>query len=159
MFFTFLASPIVSLVISIFFGIVSILFFLKTHKKIFNQGKFLQTLSSDKIKIINDTLGSIKEIKIFKFNKFLEKNFFKTSNEYEKFAFRNYLIKMLPRVILEIGAVIGVVILIILYIKFNQNITTLLPFLSLVVISIIRIVRFEFNSECYSYTKNNNAFL
>ena len=139
-FLLFLASPIVSLVISIFFGIVSILFFLKTHKKIFNQGKFLQTLSSDKIKIINDTLGSIKEIKIFKFNKFLEKNFFKTSNEYEKFAFRNYLIKMLPRVILEIGAVIGVVILIILYIKFNQNITTLLPFLSLVVISIIRIV-------------------
>ena len=47
---------------------------------------------------------------------------------------------MLPRVILEIGAVTGIVILIISYIKLGQDITTLLPFLSLVVVSIIRIV-------------------
>ena len=47
---------------------------------------------------------------------------------------------MLPRVVLEVGAVAGVVTLIISYIYLNQDLTTLLPFLSLVVISIIRIV-------------------
>ena len=111
-----------------FFGIVSILFFFNTHKKIFKQGQLLQTLSSDKIKIINDTIGSIKEIKIFKLKKFLEKIFFQNSQQFEKYAFRNYVIKMLPRVILEIVAVLGVVILIISYIKFDQDISTLLPF-------------------------------
>ena len=139
-FLLFLASPFVSLVIFVFFGIVSILFFFNTHKKIFKQGQLLQTLSSDKIKIINDTIGSIKEIKIFKLKKFLEKIFFQNSQQFEKYAFRNYVIKMLPRVILEIVAVLGVVILIISYIKFDQDISTLLPFLSLVVVSIIRIV-------------------
>ena len=139
-FLLFLASPIVSLAIFVFFGIVSILFFFNTHKKIFKQGKLLQTLSSDKIRIINDTIGSIKEIKIFKLKKFLERIFFQNSQQFEKYAFRNYVIKMLPRVILEIVAVLGVVILIISYIKFDQDIATLLPFLSLVVVSIIRIV-------------------
>jgi len=47
---------------------------------------------------------------------------------------------MLPRVILEMGAVTGVIILIIFYIKLDQDISALLPFLSLVVVSIIRIV-------------------
>jgi len=139
-FLLFLASPIVSLGIFVFFGIISILFFLNTHKKIFKQGQFLQTLSSDKIKIINNTIGSIKEIKIFKLKKFLEKIFFQNSQQFEKYAFRNYVIKMLPRVILEIVAVLGVIALIIFYIKFDQDIATLLPFLSLVVVSIIRVV-------------------
>ncbi len=136
----FLASPIVSLVVFVFFGIVSLLFFFNTHKKIFQQGQLLQTLSSDKIKIINDTIGSVKEIKIFKLNKFLEKIFFQNLQLFEKYAFRNYFIKMLPRVILEMGAVTGVIILIIFYIKLDQDISALLPFLSLVVVSIIRIV-------------------
>ena len=136
----FLASPIVSLVVFAFFGIVSLLFFFNTHKKIFQQGQLLQTLSSDKIKIINDTIGSIKEIKIFKLNKFLEKIFFQNSQKFEKYAFRNYFIKMLPRVILEIGAVTGIIILIISYVKLGKDITTLFPFLSLVVVSIIRVV-------------------
>lgn len=139
-FLLFLASPIVSLGTFVFFGIISILFFLNTHKKIFKQGQFLQTLSSDKIKIINNTIGSIKEIKIFKLKKFLEKIFFQNSQQFEKYAFRNYVIKMLPRVILEIVAVLGVITLIIFYIKFDQDIATLLPFLSLVVVSIIRVV-------------------
>lgn len=139
-FLLFLASPIVSLGTFVFFGIISILFFLNTHKKIFKQGQFLQTLSSDKIKIINNTIGSIKEIKIFKLKKFLEKIFFQNSQQFEKYAFRNYVIKMLPRVILEIVAVLGVIVLIIFYIKFDQDIATLLPFLSLVVVSIIRVV-------------------
>ena len=117
----FLASPIVSLVVFVFFGTVSILFFFNTHKKIFQQGQLLQTLSSDKIKIINDTIGSIKEIKIFKLNKFLEKIFFQNSQQHEKYAFRNYFIKMLPRVILEIGAVAGIIILIISYINISKN--------------------------------------
>lgn len=136
----FLASPIVSLVVFAFFGIVSLLFFFNTHKKIFQQGQLLQTLSSDKIKIINDTIGFIKEIKIFKLNKFLEKIFFQNSQKFEKYAFRNYFIKMLPRVILEIGAVTGIIILIISYVKLGKDITTLFPFLSLVVVSIIRVV-------------------
>ena len=67
---------------------------------------------------------------------------------------------MLPRVILEIVAVLGVVILIISYIKFDQDISTLLPFLSLVVVSIIRIVPWiKFDTKCNSDIKNNNAVL
>ena len=139
-FLLFLASPLISLIILVVFGSVSVLFFFNSHKKIFEQGKFLQILSSDKIRIINDTIGSIKEIKIFKLNKYLEKIFFENTKSYEKYAFKNYFIKMLPRVILEVSAVLGIVILMISYIYINKDLTTLLPFLSLIVVSVIRIV-------------------
>jgi len=139
-FLLFLASLIISLFIFAAFGMISLVFIFFTHKKIFRQGKFLQTLSSDKIRIINNTIGSIKEIKILKLEKFLYKIFFKYYKEFEKYAFRNYFIKLLPRVILEISAVIGIVSLIIFYIYLEEDLTALLPFLSLVVMSIIRIV-------------------
>lgn len=139
-FLLFLASPVISMFIFLAFGIISLIFFFTTHNKIFKQGKFLQTLSSDKIRIINNTIGSIKEIKIFKLEKFLHRIFFKNYKEFEKYAFRNYFIKLLPRVILEISAVIGIVSLIIFYIYLEEDLTALLPFLSLVVMSIIRIV-------------------
>ena len=136
----FLASPIVSIYIFVAFGMISLIFFFLTHNKIFKQGKFLQRLSSDKIRIINNTIGSIKEIKIFKLEKFFHRVFFKNYKEFEKYAFRNYFIRLLPRVILEIGAVVGIVSIIIFYIYLGEDLTTLLPFLSLVVMSIIRIV-------------------
>ena len=136
----FIASPIISLIMITFFGLIALIYFLKTHKKIFHQGLSLQFLASEKIKIINNTIGSIKEIKIFKLEKFLEKIFLNNSNKYEKFAFRNYFIKLVPRVILEIGAVTGIVSLVVVYVFLEKNLMTLLPLLSLVVVSVIRIV-------------------
>ena len=136
----FIASPIISLIMITFFGLISLIYFLKTHKKIFHQGLSLQFLASEKIKIINNTIGCIKEIKIFKLEKFLEKIFLNNSNKYEKFAFRNYFIKLVPRVILEIGAVTGIISLVVVYVFLEKNLMTLLPLLSLVVVSIIRIV-------------------
>ncbi len=136
----FYADPLISFVMLVFFGLVSFLFFLRTHKAIYHQGKSLQYLSSDKIKVINNTIGSIKEIKIFKLEKFLEKIYSNNAENYEKFAFKNYFIKFMPRVVLEIGAVSGIIFLIVFYVLLEKNLMSLLPFLSLVVVSIIRIV-------------------
>lgn len=136
----FIASPMISLTMLVFFGIISILFFLKTHKKIFSQGSSLQFLTSEKIKIINNTIGSIKEVKIFKLENYLKKIFFDNAKKYENFAFKNYLIKLMPRVILEIGAVTGIIIIVVSYVILEKNILGLLPLLSLIVVSMIRIV-------------------
>ena len=136
----FIASPFISLTMLIFFGVISLLFFLKTHKRIFAQGTSLQFLTSEKIKIINNTIGSIKEVKIFKLENYLKKIFFDNAKRYENFAFKNYLIKLMPRVILEIGAVSGIMIIVVFYVILEQNILGLLPLLSLIVISMIRIV-------------------
>ena len=136
----FIASPMISLTMLVFFGIISLLFFLKTHKKNFSQGSSLQFLTSEKIKIINNTIGSIKEVKIFKLENYLKKIFFDNAKKYENFAFKNYLIKLMPRVILEIGAVTGIIIIVVSYVILEKNILGLLPLLSLIVVSMIRIV-------------------
>ena len=115
-------------------------FFLKTHKKIFSQGLSLQFLTSDKIKIIYNTIGSIKEVKILKLENFLKKKFFENVKEFEKFAFKNYFVKLMPRVLLEISAVSSIIAIVIIYVILEKNILGLLPLLSLIVVSMIRIV-------------------
>ena len=136
----FIASPVISITMLIFFGIISLLFFLKTHKKIFSQGLSLQFLTSDKIKIIYNTIGSIKEVKILKLENFLKKKFFENVKEFEKFAFKNYFVKLMPRVLLEISAVSSIIAIVIIYVILEKNILGLLPLLSLIVVSMIRIV-------------------
>ena len=136
----FIASPVISITMLIFFGIISLLFFLKTHKKIFSQGLSLQFLTSDKIKIIYNTIGSIKEVKILKLENFLKKKFFENVKEFEKFSFKNYFVKLMPRVLLEISAVSSIIAIVIIYVILEKNILGLLPLLSLIVVSMIRIV-------------------
>ena len=69
-------------------------FFFKPYKKIFSQGLSLQFLTSDKIKIIYNTIGSIKEVKILKLENFLKKKFFENVKEFEKFAFKKLFCKI-----------------------------------------------------------------
>ena len=135
-----IAEPVISISLFIYFFICVYSFYFFTKKNLFLRGKKIQQLSSDVIKLINETLGSIKEIKIFNLEKKQSDFFLKNISLNEEYAFKNYFIKSLPRLYLEILSVLAIVLIIIFYIYSGKELINVLPFLSLIVISAIRLI-------------------
>ena len=135
-----IAEPVISISLFIYFFIFFYSFYFFTKKNLFLRKKKIQQLSSDVIKLINETLGSIKEIKIFNLEKKKSYFFLKNISLNEEYAFKNYFIKSLPRLYLEILSVLAIVLIIIFYIYSGKELINVLPFLSLIVISAIRLI-------------------
>ena len=114
-------------------------FYYFTQKNLFIRGKNSK-ITSDIIRLINETLGSIKEIKIFEQEKKQSKIFNSNISNSEEYAFKNYFVKSLPRIYLEILCVLAIVSLIIFYSLTGKDLINFLPFLSLIVVSAIRLM-------------------
>ena len=103
------------------------------------------------IQNILNSLGVIKEIKIYKIESFF-KNYFiqnlKIKLDNDKFKF--FVSKILKN-IYEISAVILVSIIIIIYFKYKQSYNDILPFLALLAVAIARIIP-SFNSIFTNYS-------
>jgi ABC-type multidrug transport system fused ATPase/permease subunit len=103
------------------------------------------------IQNILNSLGVIKEIKIYKIESFF-KNYFiqnlKIKLDNDKFKF--FVSKILKNVY-EISAVILVSIIILIYFKYKQNYNDILPFLALLAVAIARIIP-SFNSIFSNYS-------
>ena len=110
------------------------------HKRISSSEEKNSKITSDIIRLINETLGSIKEIKIFEQEKKQSKIFNSNISNSEEYAFKNYFVKSLPRIYLEILCVLAIVSLIIFYSLTGKDLINFLPFLSLIVVSAIRLM-------------------
>ena len=135
-----IAEPLISISLFIYFFICVYSFYFFTQKNLFIRGKKIQKITSDVIKLINETLGSIKEIKIFNLEKKQSGFFFKNTSSNEEHAFKNYFVKSLIRPYLEILCVLAIISIIIFYIYSGKDLLNVLPFLTLIVISAIRLI-------------------
>ena len=135
-----ISNTLVSLYLIMFFLFFSIVFYFTTAKKLQKRGKGLQLLTSDLLRVISETFGSIKEIKIFNLEKFQQTIFSSKVRRNEEFILKNYIVRSLPRILLETLSILAIVFIIIFYSFVNYNLTNLLPFLSLLTICVIRII-------------------
>ena len=124
---------------SVFFVVASLFYYLN-KKKIFIRGKEIQVLSSNLIKTIYETIGLFKELKIYDLKKFQFSNYLNRVKKTEKNIFLNYFITSLPRLFLELTAVILIVLIVLFQLHRDQNIINILPFLSLVVVVALRMI-------------------
>ena len=122
------------------FFIIASLFYYINKKKLFNRGKIIQKLSSELIRIIYETVGLFKELKIYNLKVFQYKYFLKKISETEKNVFFNYFTTSLPRLFLELAAVTLIISIILIQLNNNTNILDLLPYLSLVVVVSLRLI-------------------
>jgi ABC-type multidrug transport system fused ATPase/permease subunit len=134
------AEPLISVSLFLYFFLSVYIFYYFTQKNLFSRGKKIQKINSDIIRLINETLGSIKEIKIFKQEEKQSNSFISNISNSEEYAFKNYFVKSIPRIYLEILCVFAVVSLIIFFSLSEDNIIEFLPFLSLIVLSAIRLM-------------------
>lgn len=134
------ADPVISLIIFLLLGLFSFLFFFIIRKQIKIKGSQAQTHRSNQIKSISETYDFIKEIKVLNREKFALNIFKKElsgqmiNNEYYN------IVSKLPRLFLETLSIIGIVISCIIYVNLDKDITNLIPILSLLAVSVVRLM-------------------
>ena len=134
------SDPAISLIIFISLGFFSFLFFFFIKKNLKNKGIQAQIHRSNQIKYISETYDFIKEIKVLNQEKFSLNNFKKelngqiVNNEYFNF------VSKLPRIFLETLSIIGITISCVFYVNLGRDVTDLIPILSLLTISLVRLM-------------------
>lgn len=158
-------QPIITLVIG-FFVIVSIATIrIISHKKLGELGKTVTNKNKKKIKIINETFSSIREVKFLNLENKLTREFHKNNiNLYNAEAII-YLFANLPKNFLEvIASTIMILFLVTLY-QLNTNFNELIVLMSLIAIAAYKILpalhtilfnlsAFNGNIESYYQIKN-----
>lgn len=135
-----ISNAIVSLYLIIFFTFFSLIFYLTTSKKLQERGKRLQKLMSDQLRVVNETFGAIKEIKIFNIENYKKNEFLSKVKYNEKLIYKNYITRSMPRILLETLSIFAIISVILFYSYGDHDLMSLLPFLSLLTICIIRII-------------------
>ena len=136
----YILNPAVTLVLMSIVILLSLIFFLFFKKKIKNLSINRKLKEKDKQNILQQGLSALKEIIIFKAQDFFEKKYNKEALEvasiHQQFAF----ISRLPRLWFEIFSIILVSVLIFSKDFLNINDKELLGFISLVILSLIKLL-------------------
>ena len=127
------------LVFSVLFTFASIFYFL-TKKKLSLGGEKIQFFLGKVMKTITEGFGAIKEIKILNKEIFIESLFKINFEKLESYNAVNYIISSSPRLFLEITSIFIFIIIILIFIYTQKSLTLLLPVLSLLGISTIRLL-------------------
>jgi ATP-binding cassette subfamily C protein len=141
-FFIFLVfvDPLISFV-SLFFLGVPVLFFYNFYKKKLKlKGKDLQFLIGDEIKTVDQSLGAIKETKLFNKEHHFLSYFKKLIKNKESLQFFSYLVSTSPRLFLEVVALFSVAMIAATLIFLGKTSTAILPLISLFAVSMVRFI-------------------
>ena len=135
-----LVEPIGAVLIFLFFGILSSLFFQLSKNKLKTWGKKREGLDKSISKIIIESLGNIREVKIFNIpNFFKEKLRTKNFNKAELTYFQNTLVQS-PRFYLELVSVVGLSLFIISFVVQDKDIVELISVIGVFVAGSFRVI-------------------
>lgn len=140
-----IVDPISAISICFFLGIISIINIKKIKPYLKTKAVNNQQVRKNIIQTIFETFGSIKDIKIFNKEKNVKEYFDKNISVFEKNAFHFVIFSKLPRILLEVLSIIGIIIISFFYLTFLKNSGNLFPILSLLAISVMRFIP-AFNS-------------
>ena len=136
----FYVDPFISFSVFLFLIFFVGLFFFLTKKKLKIIGKMIQYFSGIEIKIVNQGLGAIKEVKILNKEKHVEEIFKQNFGEIEKNAFLSFFINSMPRLFLEVVSVMAVVVISTIFVFMDRSTISIIPLISLLAISAVRLV-------------------
>ena len=146
-----LVNPHVVIIISFLFVLVMYAYFKFLKPFLKKAGEENQNLLSKIIKLLNETFGSIKELRILKKEKQIEEIFLSSVYSYNKNFFYFNVIQKLPKILLEVIFLTLLMVLTIFFIKKDQNFITLMPEIILYAIISLRFIP-AFNSLSSSFT-------
>lgn len=136
----FFTNFFISLIAILSLGLPITLFYYFYRNKLKFKGKQLRLLIGKKFKMINQALGSFKELKLMTREKFFQKKFLKINFEIEKLSLFSYIITSTPRLFLEVTALLSIAIVsVILYLSENNS-GSIIPLISLLAVTAVRLV-------------------
>jgi ABC-type multidrug transport system fused ATPase/permease subunit len=138
--FLIFVEPIGAISIIFFFGLFSYIFNKLTNHRIKNWGYLRQEYDNKTIKLLSEGLGGIKQVKLSSIENFYLKEF----NEFDKkkatLNTRIQVLSAIPRLYLELLAVIGVSLLVIIMTLQSKSSTELIPVLGVFVAAAFRMI-------------------
>tara|TARA_B110000037_G_scaffold222360_1_gene296852 strand:- start:1198 stop:2940 length:1743 start_codon:yes stop_codon:yes gene_type:complete len=123
-----------------FFSTFTFIFFSFTQKQLYRRSKKLQSLSSHLLKIITETLGSIKQIILSNVGDSQLRDFKEYITENENLVIKNYFVQLLPRFFMEILVVSSLVSIVFVFVLLGKEMLEVIPYLTLISISAIRLL-------------------
>ena len=124
-------------------GIISIfglLFYIFTKKIISNLGNQLVIAQKEKMKVLNESLKSIKEIIMFRVSNYFYKIFSLRSMEAASHGYKMSFINRLPKIWFEMGALFIVSFIVIFYVTKNDSNSEILATSGIFLLSALKII-------------------
>ena len=117
-----------------------LIFYFYYRKTLKEKGQTLVEKVGERIKITNQSLGGIKETKILNKENFFLDKFFNTNQIVEKIGFFSALIASIPRLFLEVAALVAITSVCAVLIMIGRPVDAILPMISLLAISSVRFI-------------------
>jgi ABC-type multidrug transport system fused ATPase/permease subunit len=139
-FFLFILRPLETFLILLIIFFLSFIFFLLIKKKIFNIGKKTEEIERERLRLLQESFGGIKEINIYNAqNKFISL-FIKLSDRVANIGFVASFFQKVPKVWFEVIIIFTTFSLLFYNLFFNFNNERILITLSIFLISSIKIL-------------------
>ena len=146
-----LVDPLTSFLIFCLLSFVTLIFFFLSRRGSKKRGERIQAYWGRQIKALNHALGSIKETKILNKEKFML-DLFKTNTDIiEEDTFYQGFIVTLPRLFLELMAILTVVIVSVLFVFLERPFENFIPLIALITVASVRLIP-SFNTISSSVT-------
>lgn len=138
--FLFFSDITITLIVMLALGLCMLLFYGLFQKKIKTYGLRVQELSAKMIQWVNQSLGSIKEIKIFKNEDFFVNRFSENCKDYTIYHRKSLILQDIPRLLIESVCISSIVFTLIFKLINQQSITTIIPKLSVFAVVAFRLL-------------------
>lgn len=135
----FLNNQIIAIFLFVTFIVLMIGVYFSLNKNLTKKGKIQLKAEANIIENLNNFLGVIKEIKIYKLEKFFKESFSSNSEQKLKSHMYRFVIQKILRNIFEIILILLITIGALIAKKHNQDFNELLPLLGLLIIAFLRL--------------------
>jgi ABC-type multidrug transport system fused ATPase/permease subunit len=153
-------DPLISSLIFVSLGFIVLIFFIFVRNKLKTRGQKNQILSGNLLQIINQSFNSIKDVIIFRKGSYLSKVFAGKYNSIEKINLQSHILSSIPKLFLEVISVFSILTLIMIFFFLDRPVQEILPLISLIAISVIRLIpAFNGITKSLSSMKYNQASL
>ena len=134
------SSPKIVFLIVLILSVLMILYITKIKKVLDEKSNLNKSLAKENIKTINEIFGSIKDLKILmKEDEMI--NYFKSNiKKIENNLFFFQVVEKIPRVVVELLAVMVLTILTITFATLYDDLNSFLPILALITLSVFRFI-------------------
>ncbi len=121
-----LIKPLETSIIILIILTLGLIFYLLSKKISFKLGKELVIKQKDKMKVLKESLNSIKEIIIFDAKNYFKKIFFEKSMQVANYGYKMSFLNRLPKIWFELGGILIIsAILLLSFSRNNENLETL----------------------------------
>ena len=133
------ASPSIVLLVASILSIITYLYISKIKKILDEKSNTNKLIGEENFKTVNEIFGSIKDLKILmKENDMI--NYFNSNVKNRKKYFLFQVVEKIPRIVLEIFAILILTSSTVILVISSQNFNNLLPFLALITFAVFRFI-------------------